>query len=99
MKIDLQLDYRTILANKAQPVNFAVQFQAQNIATPRPKPAGFCIELDRSGSMKGKPLEQAKAATCVAIRNMRRQDHFALVLFESNAQVVIPLQPCAEKQR
>ena len=99
MKINLQLDYRTILANRAQPVHFALQFQAENVSSPRPKPAAFCVVLDRSGSMKGQPLERAKEATCVAIRNLRREDQFALVLFESIAQVAIPLQACPDKQR
>src|SRR3974390_2899874 len=98
MKIDLQLDYRTILANQARPVNFGLQFQAENIAAPRPKPAAFCVVLDRSGSMNGKPLEQAKAATCLALRNMRREDYFGLVLFESNSHGVISLQPPGVKQ-
>jgi Ca-activated chloride channel homolog len=98
MKINLQLDYRTILANQARPVHFALQFQAENTAVPRPKAAAFCVVLDRSGSMAGKPLEQAKEATCVAIRNMRREDYFGLVLFESNATVAIPLQQCQQKQ-
>jgi Ca-activated chloride channel family protein len=98
MNINLELDYRTILANQARPVHCALQFQADNSAAPRPKPAAFCVVLDRSGSMAGKPLEQAKEATCLAIRNMRRGDHFGLVLFETSAQVVIPLQPCQSRQ-
>lgn len=99
MKINLALDYRTILANQARPVHFALQFQAENMANPRPKAAAFCVVLDRSGSMEGKPLAHAKDATCVAIRNLRREDHFALVTFESTAQVVIPLQQCLAKQQ
>ncbi len=99
MKIDLQLDYRTILANQAQPVHFALQFHAENVSSPRSKPAAFCVVLDRSGSMTGQPLERAKEATCLAIRNLRREDLFALVLFDSSAQVTIPLQQCPEKQR
>ena len=99
MKINLLLDHRTILANQAQPVNFALQFRADNSDTPRSKPAAFCVVLDQSGSMQGKPLQYAKEATCLAIRNMRREDEFALVLFQSSAQVLIPLQPCNDKQR
>lgn len=37
MKIDLQLDYRTILANQARPVHFALRFQV--ISEPTPSPA------------------------------------------------------------
>src|SRR5262252_7753479 len=99
MKINLQLDYRTILANQAQPVHFALQFRAENISSPRPRPAAFCVVLDRSGSMQGQPLERAKEATCLAIRNLRREDQFALVIFASSAQVIIPLQDCQDKQR
>jgi Ca-activated chloride channel family protein len=99
MRINLLLDHRTILVKQAQPVNFALQFRADNIEAPRPKPAAFCVVLDRSGSMQGQPLQHAKEATSLAIRNMRRGDDFALVLFESSAQVLIPLQPCHEKQR
>jgi Ca-activated chloride channel family protein len=99
MKINLLLDHRTILANQAQPVNFALQFRADDITTPRAKPAAFCVVLDRSGSMRGKPLEHAKEATILTIRNMRPGDNFALILFETTAQVLIPLQPCQEKQR
>ncbi len=97
MKLDLKLDYRTILANQARPVHFALQFQADNLTAPRPKPAAFCVVLDRSGSMSGKPLEQAREAVSVAVRNLRRQDLFALVTFESTAQVVVPLQQCEDK--
>lgn len=98
MKFDLHLDYRTILANKAQPVHCALQFKAENISVPRSRPAAFCVVLDRSGSMNGKPLEQARAATSLAIRNLRREDFFALVAFDTNAQVVLPLQACDAKQ-
>lgn len=98
MKINLELDYRTILANQARPVHFALQFQADSIANPRPKPAAFCVVLDRSGSMEGKPLVHAKEAARVAIRNLRREDYFGLVVFESTAQVVIPLQQCQARQ-
>jgi Ca-activated chloride channel family protein len=99
MKINLQLDHRTILANKAQPIHFALQIQAENISSPRPRPAAFCVVLDTSGSMNGQPLERAKEATCLALRNLRREDQFALVLFSTSAQVAIPLQACPDKQR
>lgn len=48
--------------------------------------------------MGGTPLEQAKAAAKVAVRNLRRDDWFSLVVFDDTAQTVIPLQQARDKQ-
>ena len=63
MKITPHLDYEVILANRSCPVHFAVQFEAPSVEQARPRPAAFCIVLDRSGSMAGPPLQKAKQAT------------------------------------
>jgi Ca-activated chloride channel family protein len=98
MEIKTLLDYEVILANQAQPVCFAIRFDAPEVAQPRPQPAAFCIVLDRSGSMEGKPLERAKAAAALAVRNLRAGDHFAMVVFDSEAQALVPLQSAARKE-
>lgn len=97
MQIDFLLDYQTILANKAQPVHLAVRFRADRLGQTRPRPAAFCVVLDRSGSMEGTPLQQAKAAASLAVRNLRAEDLFALVVFDSEAQTLVPLQPPAQR--
>jgi Ca-activated chloride channel family protein len=97
MKITASLDYAVILANTQQPIHFALQLEAANLAKARPRPAAFCIVLDRSGSMQGPPLEKAKQAAKLAARNLRPEDHFSLVTFESQAQVLIPAQIAADK--
>src|ERR1017187_8550211 len=98
MKITTQLDYEVILANRACPVYFALHFEAPVIgAKARPKPAAFCLVLDRSGSMAGPPLTKAKQAAMLAVRNLRLEDNFALVIFDHEAQVLIPFQPALKK--
>ena len=97
MKIEFLLDYPTILANQARPVHFAIQFAAEAAGASRPKPAAFCIVLDRSGSMAGSPLTHAKAAAKVAVRNLRQTDQFSLAIFDQQARTVIPLQPAKNK--
>ena len=89
MKIIPQLDFQAVLANHARPIHFALQLQAPEITNPRPKPAALVIVLDHSGSMAGVPLQHAKDAAKVAIRNLRKKDSFALAVFESSARVVI----------
>ena len=97
MKIETHLDHQTVLANQARPVFFAVRISADSLAQPRPRPAAFCLVLDRSGSMAGAPLEHAKQAAALAVKHLRAGDHFALVTFETNAQVVVPLQTVKDK--
>jgi len=57
MRIKPNLDYETILANKHQPISFALQLNADTIDSPEERSLAFCVVLDRSGSMNGKPLE------------------------------------------
>jgi Ca-activated chloride channel family protein len=99
MTIKTYLDYEIILANQAQPVCFAIRFDAPTITKPRPHPAAFCLVLDRSGSMQGEPLAKAKQAAHLAVRNLRPEDHFSLIVFDDQAQVVIPLQPASDKDQ
>ncbi|MBA4148336.1 MAG: VWA domain-containing protein [Verrucomicrobia bacterium] len=98
MKIDTYLDYQTILANHARPVHFAVKFEAASVTNNRPKPAAFNAVIDHSGSMAGEPLKRAKEAAQLAVRNLRPEDHFSLVVFADEAQTLIPLQPAAAKK-
>lgn len=97
MKTELLLDYETILANQARPVHFALRFTADAVVAAARLPAAFCVVLDRSGSMEGPPLAHALVATRTAIKHLRKEDQFALVVFDDTAQVVLPLQPATDK--
>lgn len=48
--------------------------------------------------MAGLPLAHAKEAAKVAVRNLRPDDRFGLVIFADEARTVIPLQSAANKQ-
>jgi Ca-activated chloride channel family protein len=93
MKIDLTLDYQTILRNESRPVHLVANFCApKREAHGRPRSAAFAVVLDRSGSMAGEPLQLAREACAAVVRNLRPDDLFSLVVFDDSAQVVIPLQ-------
>jgi Ca-activated chloride channel homolog len=97
MKINCQLDYQTILRNQAQPVHVVVKLTAERIELQQRNPLAFCVVLDRSGSMAGKPLEHARKACEVIVKNLRSEDHFSVVVFDDEAQVVVPLQQVKSK--
>ena len=93
MNIELQLDYKTILRNSSRPVHLVAKLTASaQPLTQRARPAAFTVVLDRSGSMDGAPLENAKKACREVIKNLRPEDSFSLVVFDTSAQVVIPLE-------
>lgn len=97
MKIESHLDHQTILANQPTPVFFALKFTAESLAQPRPAPAAFCVVLDRSGSMAGAPLDHARQAAALAVKHLRAGDQFGLVVFDTEAQVVVPLEAVKDK--
>ena len=93
MNIELQLDYKTILRNASRPVHLVARLTAPlQPLTQRARPTAFAVVLDRSGSMSGAPIEHAKRACREVIKNLRPEDYFSLVVFDSSAQVIIPLE-------
>jgi Ca-activated chloride channel family protein len=51
------------------------------------------VILDRSGSMGGEKLEQARAAIRSLVAQLDPQDRFGLVIYSNDATLVIPLAP------
>ncbi len=91
MKTTIQLGYQAILANTAGPVPLVLQFDAPQMLAARPRPAAFALVIDRSGSMHGHALECAKTAARTVVRNLRPDDLFSLVIFDSDAETILPL--------
>jgi Ca-activated chloride channel family protein len=53
-------------------------------------PVNLVLVLDRSGSMSGEKIEQAKAAAFEAVRRLSPDDVFSLVAFDNNVDTLIP---------
>lgn len=98
MKIEALLDTPSILVNQAAPVHLMVRFTAGVAPGGRDRPIAFTAVVDRSGSMAGRPLAAAKEAAKVAVRNLRANDFFGMVVFDNEAQTIIPLQEITDKQ-
>jgi Ca-activated chloride channel family protein len=49
--------------------------------------------------LSGAPIEHAKRACYEVIKNLRPEDYFSLVVFDSSAQVVIPLEQPVNRYR
>ena len=62
-------------------------------------PSDLVVLLDRSGSMNGEKIQQARRAVQDLIDRLGPQDRFSLVSFNGSAGVDLPLQPATEANR
>lgn len=61
-------------------------------------PINVALVLDRSGSMKGERMEQAKQAAFLALDYLRPADTVAVVAYDDAAEVLVPSAPFVERQ-
>ncbi len=70
--------------------------QASN--SERSKSLNLAIVIDRSGSMSGQPLNEAKACAIMMVEQMHADDRIAIVTYDNEAELVVPSTQCASKQ-
>lgn len=72
-----------------------VEFKAQE----KRKDLALVICLDRSYSMKGRPIDLAKAATRAALDLLEEQHYFGVIAFDSQPHDTVPLQQVRSKRK
>lgn len=60
-------------------------------------PVNVALVLDRSGSMSGSKLEQAKAAAKAAIDRLGNRDIVSVVMYDTNVEVIVPATKVSDK--
>lgn len=98
MKFDALLDINVVAHEVADEVSVLLDLQAPAAPAdvPRP-PATLQVVLDRSGSMRGEPLDGVKRALIALVRRLDPTDNFGLVTFDETAQIVVPAGPVTDK--
>jgi Ca-activated chloride channel family protein len=69
---------------------------APQAAAERP-PLNLAIVLDRSGSMEGPPLHEAKRCAGMIVDRLSARDRAALVIYDHDIEVLVPATPMADK--
>ena len=62
------------------------------------KPLNISIVIDRSGSMSGHPLEEAKKSAIMMVQNMTNKDRISIVTYDDFADVIVPSTFCSNKE-
>lgn len=101
MAISARLVTSRILAG-AQEQNLAVTITApsppRDLTIARP-PLSLAIVIDRSGSMHGPAIENAKAAALSVLRQLDSRDAFAVVTYSSSSETVLPMQRATDTNK
>jgi Ca-activated chloride channel family protein len=98
MHISAHLDLDVLAHETADQLSVLVELTApaQPTSTDR-VPSTLVLVLDRSGSMAGPRLDQAKAAITALIDQLDPQDRFGLVTFDQHPALAVPAGPLSDK--
>ena len=95
-----KLDYDKVLANQENEVHLVTRIDAPELQSEERKPVAFTICLDRSGSMAmERKFDYALEACVGVVKNLRPDDLFSMVTFDSEVEVVLPLAKIEDKNR
>jgi Ca-activated chloride channel family protein len=101
MVISVRLVTSRILPG-TQEQNLAVTITApsppRDVTIARP-PLSLAIVIDRSGSMHGAAIENAKAAALSVLRQLDSRDAFAVVTYSSSSETVLPMQHATDTNK
>jgi Ca-activated chloride channel family protein len=91
---------RPLLVKNGRGVPVVVKIEVEGCVAPKKvrSPLNLAIVLDRSGSMSGAKLEQAKQAAALLIDQLDTDDVISLVVYESEIQVVVPAARLGERR-
>ncbi|HEY0194515.1 MAG TPA: VWA domain-containing protein [Kofleriaceae bacterium] len=87
------------LLPEAQIQNLAVTITAPGAASMVRPPLSLAIVIDRSGSMHGAPIENARSAALAALRQLAPSDAFSIISYSTGSEVVLPIQAATDANK
>lgn len=88
--IDAALGNKFVKAGASTTMVARISLSArQRSATERP-PVNLVLLVDTSGSMEGRAIADARAASLSLVHSLAKEDRLAVVVFDSKAQVLLP---------
>ncbi len=86
-----ELDRAVLPAGQQQTAVVKITLAAENPPVKAKRaPINLCIVLDRSGSMSGDKIAQARKAALEALSRLGSQDVFSLITYDSEVKTLIP---------
>ena len=100
MTLGLRADRLLLRAGERSRRFVCAEIQAPDAPTrPGRLPVNLAFVLDRSGSVHGDKIKNAREAVLQGIRSLRDQDRFAVVAYDDEIDVVVPTGPATPEAR
>ncbi len=87
---------KSALTNGDQDFHLLVRLQSQPQADLKPTPLNLVLVIDRSGSMQGQKLQEAKRCAIDLVGRMDPADRVGVVQYDDQVSTVMPLGPVAD---
>lgn len=95
----VELDRAVLPAGGPQRAVVKITLDAERPPQPEERPpVNLTIVLDRSGSMSGQKIENAKNAAIAALRRLSGEDIFSLVIYDHEVETLVPAQSAANTE-
>lgn len=79
------------LADGPSEMDFLIRITAPEIETEKDRPKlNLGLVLDRSGSMSGRKLKNAKRAACYCVDQLLPTDRISVTVFDNEVEVIVP---------
>jgi Ca-activated chloride channel family protein len=101
VKLKVELDRKVLPAGKTERAVLKISLAPEQVIREeanRP-PVNLAIVLDRSGSMSGDKIEQAKEAAIQAIRRMGAKDRISIVAYSNHAETIASAQSAKNAEK
>jgi Ca-activated chloride channel homolog len=96
--LDVRLGNPVLLANQRSDVYLKVSLLGRAGDGSARRPAvNLCLAIDRSGSMAGEKLDQARQGAIAALRRLSREDTVSVVAYDNTVDVLVPASSAADQ--
>ncbi len=98
LSLKLEPEQSVVLSGSPQELIVKIDLTAAKNKKTKRSPLNLSVVLDRSGSMSGAKIEQARQAACGLVDQLAPGDIFSLVTYSSGVEVLVPAQPVEDKE-
>ncbi len=98
LQLDVGLARPVLLAGRKNVAHLRVSLIGRQVAAGGPRPgANVCLAIDRSGSMQGQKMVEARRGAISALQRLRASDIVSVVAYDDVVEVVVPATRASDR--